>query len=130
MLPYSTHFRIFLNSDTDTGSLWIWSGWRGAILFLVLAIGLLFFELVTWPLFALYRWITGFFAERMRNTAALKPLLDATGFTDLKETAVPYEAQIYFANRNNLLTPDFTRKRWYTRAEMTMLTRNILEFRE
>jgi hypothetical protein len=67
--------------------------------------------------------------EKMRNTAALKMLLDAAGYK-LKKTGQPYQAQIHFATINNMLTPDFTHKRWYTRAEMAMLTAKILAFQE
>jgi len=64
-----------------------------------------------------------------RNTAALKLLLDAAGYK-LQRTNKAYEAQIYFATQNNLLTHDFTKRRWYSRAEMAELTDNILRFSE
>ncbi len=67
--------------------------------------------------------------ERFRNTSALKMLLDAAGFT-LKRTNIPYQAQISFATQHNLLTRDFIRRRWYSRAEMAMLTSVILAFKE
>ncbi len=67
--------------------------------------------------------------ERLRNTAALKMLLDAAGFP-LKRTSIPYQVQISFATRHNLLTRDFIHRRWYTRAEMAMLTSAILTFKE
>jgi hypothetical protein len=68
-------------------------------------------------------------SDRVRNTAALKMLLDAAGFPQ-KKSSIPYAAQISFANAHGLLTPDFTRRRWYSRSEMAMLTRNILALQE
>ncbi len=63
--------------------------------------------------------------EQIRNLAALKMLLDATNI-DIKQTSTLHEGEIYYARNNNLLTHDFTHKRWYTRGEMAILTRNIL----
>lgn len=68
-------------------------------------------------------------ADLIRNTAFLKMLLDAQGI-QLKKTADPYQAQISFAAANGLLTPDFTRRRWFSRAEAAMLTANIVRFRD
>lgn len=67
--------------------------------------------------------------ELFRNTAALKLLLDNAGYT-MKRTNIPYQVQISFGTNNNLLTPDFTHRRWFSRSEMAMLTMNILKFKE
>lgn len=63
--------------------------------------------------------------DQIRNVAALKMLLDATGIP-IKQSNTLHEGEIYYARNNNLLTHDFTKKRWYTRGEMAILTRNIL----
>lgn len=67
--------------------------------------------------------------ELLRNTAALKLLLDASGVVVKKSTS-GYDGYIYFGSRNNLLTENFVRKRWYTRAELAALTQSIIEFTE
>ncbi len=74
--------------------------------------------------------IEGYRADDVvRNTAVLKLLLDTAGFT-LKKTSIPYAAQIAFGNANNLLPRDFIRKKWLNRAEVAMMTYDILQHRE
>lgn len=65
----------------------------------------------------------------VRNTSALKLLLDASRLP-VKKRKSPFEGEIYFASQNNLLTHDFIHKRWYSRADMAMLTWNILQLKE
>jgi hypothetical protein len=64
----------------------------------------------------------------IRNTAVLKLLLDTAGFT-LQKTNVPYQVQIAFARKRNLLTKDFANRTWFTRAEGMMLAQNILKYK-
>ncbi len=65
----------------------------------------------------------------VRNTSMLKLLLDAAKLP-VKKGAAPFEGEIYYATVHNLLTHDFTHKRWYSRADTAILTWNVLSLRE
>lgn len=66
--------------------------------------------------------------EKIRNLHALKMLTDAFG-AQVKAGTPWYKNYVWEANKRELLTDDFTNKKWYTRAEMAKLTWNfIVEF--
>ncbi|UPA23074.1 hypothetical protein K8942_02565 [Candidatus Peribacteria bacterium] len=65
----------------------------------------------------------------VRNTSALKLLLETVN-APVKKSATAYDGEIYFAAQNNLLTHDFTHKRWYSRGDMAILTWNILQMQQ
>lgn len=62
----------------------------------------------------------------IRNLKALKLLTDAFSI-ELKSTNPWYDSYIWWAKNENLLTADFTNKKWYTRAEMAELTWNFIQ---
>ena len=62
----------------------------------------------------------------IRNLKALKMLIDASGIS-LKYTDPWYDSYIWWARNENLLTEDFTNKKWYTRADMAELTWSFIK---
>jgi hypothetical protein len=65
----------------------------------------------------------------IRNLKALQMLVDAKG-VDLKWTNPWYNSYVWYGNQNELLTDDFINKKWYTRAEMAILTWNFMSMEE
>lgn len=61
----------------------------------------------------------------VRNLKALQMLTDAAGVS-LKQTNPWYNSYIWWASNENLLTKDFTNKKWYSRGEMAELTWNFV----
>ena len=69
--------------------------------------------------------------DRIRNLHALKMLVDAKPKPQtLKPTSPWHNAYISWATTKNVLTTDFSHKKWYTRGEMAELTWNILKLQE
>ncbi len=64
--------------------------------------------------------------QKIRNLQALKMLTDAYG-VEIKYTNPWYDAYVWWANNENLLTKDFVTKKWYTRGEMAELTWNFMK---
>ncbi|MDP2624725.1 MAG: S-layer homology domain-containing protein [Candidatus Peregrinibacteria bacterium] len=64
--------------------------------------------------------------ERLRNLRALQLLLDAYG-AETADSDPWYDGYLWWANNRNLLTEDFTDKKWYTRGEMAELTWNLIQ---
>ncbi len=71
-------------------------------------------------------WLSGEKDDQwIRNLKALKILTDAYG-VQLKYTNPWYNSYIWWAKNENLLTRDFTDRKWYTRGEMAELTWNFI----
>ena len=69
--------------------------------------------------------------DNIRNLHALKMLVDAKPKPqNLKPTSPWHKAYISWATTKNVLTTDFSHKKWYTRGEMAELTWNILKLHE
>ncbi|MEK7673175.1 MAG: S-layer homology domain-containing protein [Patescibacteria group bacterium] len=62
--------------------------------------------------------------ELIRNLKALKLLTDAHEVS-LKNSDPWHSSYIFWAGQNEILTRDFTTKKWYTRGEMAELTWNF-----
>ncbi len=71
--------------------------------------------------------------DRIRNLHALKMLVDAKlkkKQQNLKPSTPWHKAYISWATTKNILTADFTQKKWYTRGEMAELTWNMMKLQE